>query len=271
MQRWGLKEEPFKDNLDERFYFSTKQHERAYASMVYCITNHEPGGLIIGQSGIGKSLISQRIISKISDYDDYIPALILIYPQMPKTSLLYEALSQLGITEIKRNLTTKALLDPLHEFIIDKYREGKRVVLILDESHFLSSQSLHLLRTLTNLETPTEKLITAIFIAEDRFVRRLRYTTYESLRGRIKITSRIKPLDEGETKKYILHRLTVAGAEEPVFTEETYPLIYDKSEGIPRNINKICGQALFNTLFEEKNIIDLEILKSSLEDLRGIL
>ena len=63
LRGFGLKEERFRDNLDERFYSSTRQHERAFASMVYCVTENEPAGVILGSSGVGKSLISQRLLS----------------------------------------------------------------------------------------------------------------------------------------------------------------------------------------------------------------
>ncbi len=268
---FGLKEEPFKDNLDERFYYSTKQHERAYASMVYCITSNEPAGIILGQSGLGKSLISQRILSSIKNYPQYIPVLVLIYPQMPKTALLKEILSQLDIAVPKKRPSTQDLLELLHTYIIARYREGKRVVLILDESHFLNVQALHLIRSLTNLETPKEKLITAIFIAEERFVRRLQYKTYESLRTRIKIKARLEPLNLEETREYIKHRLAVAGATNSIFAEETFPLIFEKSRGICRNISKIAGQALFDAAFEQRRTIDLPLLRESLKGLEGLL
>jgi general secretion pathway protein A len=268
---FGLKEEPFKDNLDERFYYSTKQHERAYASMVFCITSNEPAGIILGQSGLGKSLISQRILKAIKEYPQYIPALVLIYPQMPKTALLKEILSQIGVEVPKKNPTTQDLLDLLHSYIIARYREGKRLVLILDESHFLNVQALHLLRSLTNLETPKEKLITAIFIAEDRFVRRLQYKTYESLRTRIKIKARLEPLNLDETEEYVKHRLSVAGCENSLFADEVFPVIYEKSHGICRNISKIAGQALFDAAFEEKKTIGLAQLQDSLKGLEGLL
>lgn len=271
LRRLGLKEEPFKDNLDERFYYSTRQHERAFASMIYCVTENEPAGIILGSSGVGKSLISQRLLSALSKYETYVPVIVLVYPRMSKVALLREIYTQIGLPEKRANPNTSDLLMPIHAHIIDQYKAGKRMVLMLDESHFLNVSALHLVRTLTNIETAKEKLITTIFVAEDKFLRRLQYKTYESLRGRIKIKASLGPLDEEETANFIKHRLQVAGATRPIFPEEAYPLIYKKSKGICRNINKIAGQALFDASFDGHDQVTMDSLKQSLKHLEGIL
>lgn len=271
LRRFGLKEEPFKDNLDERFYYSTKQHERAFASMMYCVTENEPAGIILGPSGLGKSLVSQRLLSALSKFDTYIPIIVLVYPKMSKIALLQEIYTQLGLPELKRNPTTSDLLLPIHSHIIDQYKSGRRIVLLLDESHFLNVSALHLIRTLTNIETAKEKLITSIFIAEEKFLRRLQYKTYDSLRGRIKLKAQLGPLDQEDTRKFIKHRLKVAGTNRDIFPKEVYPIIYKQSKGVCRNINKIAGQALFDADFEGLKEVTVESLKDSIKNLDGIL
>ena len=47
-----------------------------------------------------------------------------------------------------------------------------------------------------------------------------------------------------ETRDYVLFRLTVAGVEEQLFTEDALNLVYERSNGIPRRINTICDLAL---------------------------
>jgi general secretion pathway protein A len=271
LRRFGLKEEPFKDNLDERFYYSTRQHERAFASMIYCVTENEPAGVILGSSGVGKSLISQKLLSALCKYETYIPVIILAYPKMSKLALLREIYNQLDLPPLRRNPTTSDLLLPIHSHIIAQYKHGKRVVLMLDESHFLNVSALHLIRTLTNIETAREKLISTIFVGEDKFLRRLQYRTYDSLRGRIKIKAALEPLSAEDAASFVKHRLRVAGATRPIFPDDVYPLIYEKSRGICRNINKIAGQALFDAYFEGQSVVTLNSIKESLKRLDGLL
>lgn len=268
----GLREEPFRDSLDERFYYPSPKHERAFATMAYCILQHEPAALIVGASGIGKSLVAKRLLSHLSQYPEFQFAWVIASPGMPKTSLLREIAREANIQlDSRPTSSTQRLLEDIQAHIIDLYAAGRRLVFIIDEAHFLPSQSLHLVRTLTNIETPQEKLITAIFIGEPRFLQRLRQPTYDSLRGRIKSIARIEPLSRQETEEYIKHRLRVAGGPDDLFTPDTYDLIYEASEGICRNINKIAGQALFNTVFEEMDRVTRAAVEEAIADLEGIL
>ena len=267
-----LREEPFRDSLDERFYYPSAKHEKAFATMVYCITQHEPAALIVGASGIGKSLIAKRLLSSLSQYDEFRFAWVIISPDMPKTSLLREICREAGLELPGRSApSTQHLLEMLHTQIIDLYTQGVRLVVILDEAHFLKAQSLHLVRTLTNIETPTEKLVTAIFVGEERFIQRLQNRTYDSLRGRIKVIARLEPLNRQETEEYIKHRVRVAGGDEDLFAEDTYDLIFEHSGGICRNINKIAGQALFNAAFRGETRVTRAAVEDAIAELEGIL
>lgn len=268
---FGLSENPFKDNLDERFYYTTRQHEKAFASMLYCITNKQAIGLIVGESGTGKSLMSYKVFSFLKDKSEYTSGLVLVNPHMPKTSLLKEIINELGVELPSRNLSTQALIDLISNEIIRQYKEDKRIVLIIDEAHFLSSEALHMIRTLTNLETPQEKLISSILIAESRFLNRLGYKTYDSLRSRIKTKTHLTPLTENETEGYILHRLRVAGRENELFENDTFPIIFKRSKGNCRQINKIAGQCLFEACFDGKPVINGDVLNEALANLEGLI
>ncbi|MBC7286464.1 MAG: AAA family ATPase [Armatimonadetes bacterium] len=268
----GLREEPFRDSLDERFYYPSPKHERAFATMAYCILQHEPAALIVGASGIGKSLVAKRLLSHLSQHPEFQFAWVIAAPGMPKTSLLREIAREADIQlDTRPTSATQRLLEEIQGYIIDLYASGRRLVFILDEVHFLPSQSLHLVRTLTNIETPEEKLITAVFIGEPRFLQRLSQPTYDSLRGRIKSIARLEPLSREETEQYIKHRLRVAGGSEDLFAPDTYDLIHQHSGGICRNINKIAGQALFNAVFADMGHVTRAAVEEAIADLEGIL
>jgi len=66
------------------------------------------------------------------------------------------------------------------------------------------------------------------------------------LKQRIALRCVIKPLPNvEETDRYITSRLLVAGAERTdVFSPEAVDYIFRCSDGIPRNINNLCDNAL---------------------------
>ncbi|PYV06668.1 MAG: hypothetical protein DMG26_02590 [Acidobacteria bacterium] len=87
------------------------------------------------------------------------------------------------------------------------------------------------------------------------------------LRQRISIVSRLEPLTPEETSQYIEHRLRVAGLEGNPFKRDALALIAERSEGIPRNINNLCFNALTLGYALKKKAIDRSVVEEVLADL----
>lgn len=232
---------PFSDTVDPRFFFRTRQHERALNRMLYVVRAHRALGLLYGDSGTGKTLVSQQLMLELRD-TYFHPVLVLAYPGMSRMALLKQICTDLDVVENGRYTTD--WLYALERCVIDMHRDQKRLVILVDEAHFLSSEALHLLRTISNLETPAEKLVTTILFAETALMRRLSHPSYASLRGRITQEVRLEPLTAEETEQYIKFRLLVAGMAPTVFTPEAMQAIYQLSRGVPREVSKAADNAL---------------------------
>jgi hypothetical protein len=88
------------------------------------------------------------------------------------------------------------------------------------------------------------------------------------LRQRVSILHGLEPLPSWEIKAYIEHRMKIAGYEgEPVFTADAYEAIADFTEGIPRNVNNFCFNALSLGYAMQKKLIDLDTVKEVISDL----
>jgi len=251
---------PFADTVNPAFFFQTHKHERALVRTMYSITDRRALGLVWGQSGSGKTFVSQMILRKL-DREKFEPVLLLCTPGMTKTPMLREIMFELG--EERPPFRAQALLDMIQQRVMAEHAKGRRIVLLVDEAHFLAANSLHTIRTLTNLETTTEKLITLVLFAEDGFLRRLRHPSYSSLRSRISIETELSPLDEEEAEQYIKFRLMVAGGQVDLFSPECFPLIYKKSRGIPREISKAADNALLEAFSQGRRVIEPEVLEAS--------
>ncbi|CAD7780434.1 hypothetical protein DMNBHIDG_02350 [Candidatus Methanoperedenaceae archaeon GB37] len=75
------------------------------------------------------------------------------------------------------------------------------------------------------------------------------------------------PLNEQETKDYIKHRLKLAGARYPIFSEEALKAVFKHSQGVPRIINTLCEAALVYGFADEKREIGAEIIETIIEEL----
>lgn len=260
---YGFTAHPFADSVNPDFFYGSSVHEKAFKKMVLTIQEDISLGLIHGVSGTGKTLMTQMLLTHL-DPDAYQIALVMVTPGMSKTSLLKEILRDVLEDQEKFPAHTQGLLDLLHGHIIDLYSKNRKLVVLIDEAHFLSAESLHILRTISNLETPQKKLATCILFAEDLFLRRLSHPSYQSLRNRMYMKVPLASMDLDETIQYIKFRLLTAGCSEPMFEEEVYAVIHKGSGGVSREINRICHNALTEAFLQKKKTVDKEIVRDAL-------
>lgn len=235
--RFSLRENPFRDSVSLEYYFKSAPHEEAFLRLAGTVRDGIALGLVTGPAGVGKTLVSQVLLQGL-DRSKVRVILVLVTPEMGKTALLREMLREAGVTKLPAR--SQNLLELLQETLIDLDRQGKRLVALIDEAHFLSSEALHILRTLSNLESPHAKLCTCLLFAEERFLRRLQHPVHSSLATRIYHRVSLRPLSEQETGQYLNYRLLIAGGEPELFDEGTRKAIHAASGGICREVNRLA-------------------------------
>jgi hypothetical protein len=122
---------------------------------------------------------------------------------------------------------------------------------------------------LSNFETPREKLMQIILAGQPQLEDKLASPHLVQLRQRISIVARLKPFTLQETNLYVGHRLQVAGYDfrASLFTQGAGAMVAEHSDGIPRNINNICFNALSLGCALKRKPIDEEIIREVLHDL----
>jgi len=250
---FGFEDNPFRDSVNPKFFFRTESHEQAFIKMRQCVDEHVALGLTAAASGTGKTLLTQILLSDL-DPKKYHPVVILVYPQMTRTALLVEVGRELEM-EVRDTSRVQTLIAQVHRRIIELYRQGIKPVLIIDEVHFLKADSLHLLRTLSNIEVPERKLVTILMFGEEAFLDKLEEPKYRALFSRVFVRADLQPLSAPETEQYVKFRCLVAGGNGSVFEKTTFPLIHELSGGIPREINRICYDAMIRALSRQRKTI----------------
>jgi len=240
---FNFRQNPFLDNVNPEFFFRTEAHVDACLKMKKCIEDHISLGLIIARSGTGKTLLTQILLQELKQ-DHYKPALVLAYPRISRTALLLELASEMEIPDMPSQISLHRLINRVQEFIYSLHRDGKKPVFIIDEVHFLSGDTLHLLRTLSNIETAREKLVTILLFGEESFLKKLERPGYRAILSRMFIRARLRPLLPSEVEQYVKFRCLVAGGKPDLFEDDAYPLIHKATDGVPREINRLCHNAL---------------------------
>jgi general secretion pathway protein A len=232
---FGLRKNPFKDTIDPALFFRTRQHEEAAVKIRIGIEDQHALILLDGPSGTGKTLAAQVVLSTL-DRGRFAPLFVSVFPAMGKGALLGAMLTALGVTPSR---LVPERLGQIREQALVYGQEGRRLVIVIDEAHFLSADALHSLRTLSNLEIDLEKLVTVLLVAEPGLARRLAAPTYASLRGRITFAISLKPLTVEGLEQYVKYRLLKCGGDASLLPAELYAPIHALSGGIPREVNRL--------------------------------
>jgi general secretion pathway protein A len=243
LEFYGLKEAPFSITPDPRFVFLSERHRDALAHLLFGIGQGGSGGFVqlTGEVGTGKTTLCRLLLEQLPP--DTRVALVL-NPRLSPIELLETICEELKIDLTGRRGSLKALVDALNVYLLEAYAQGLRVVLIIDEAQNLSTEALEQVRLLTNLETPTQKLLQIILLGQPELRELLSRPELRQLTQRITARYHLTPLSADETEAYVRHRLSVAGCQRTPFTRLALRRLHDHAEGVPRLLNVIADRAL---------------------------
>ena len=254
LEFYGLKEPPFSITPDPRYVFLSERHRDALAHLLYGIGKGGSGGFVqlTGEVGTGKTTLSRLLLEQLPENTR---VALVLNPKLSPIELLESICDELKLDITAKKGSLKGLVDTLNAYLIEAYAQGLRVVLIVDEAQNLSTESLEQIRLLTNLETPTQKLLQIILLGQPELRDKLNDTELRQLAQRITARYHLTPLDREESEAYVRHRLAVAGAMRSPFSRLGLRALYRRSGGVPRLINVIGDRALMAGYAREQNTI----------------
>jgi len=259
---FGLTDYPFRITPDTDYLYMSPVHSRALAYMEYAIVNREGFVVIAGEIGSGKTTLIKQLIS---DLDDNVLVAKIFQTQLDEVEILQSILAEFGLNPF--NAKKVELLNMLNQFLVDRYLEGKQILLLIDDAQNLSKKALSEITMLSGIETQKEKILHVILVGQPEFNYMLDDPEMEQLLQRVSLRYHVRALTNKETKEYIIHRLKVAGLNNQLFTDKTYQIIYDYSGGIPRLINTLCDTALTCAYADNKDYVDNDELDSAINEL----
>ncbi|MDP2903127.1 MAG: XrtA-associated ATPase [Methylovulum sp.] len=251
---YNLNKKPFKLNADTDFFFNSEEHRRALDYMHYGLMQGEGFVVVTGKPGTGKTMLVKELVKSLND--DNITIGVMVTSKVGAGDLLKIILATFGLPCDGADKST--LLTRIHLFFMQQAKEGKRVLMIVDEAQSLLKDSLEELRILTNFELAGKSLFQIFLVGQPELSETLSLPEMEQLRQRIVATYQLKPLNEEETKNYILYRLEKAGwRQTPQFVGDVFKGICNYTQGIPRRINTLCDRVLLFGYLEELMLINL--------------
>jgi len=265
LEYYGLREPPFSITPDPRYVFLSERHRDALAHLLYGIGKGGSGGFVqlTGEVGTGKTTLCRLLLEQLPENTR---VALVLNPKLSPVELVESVCEELKLDISGRRGSLKALTDTLNAYLLDAYAQGLRVVLIVDEAQNLSIDSLEQVRLLTNLETPTQKLLQIILLGQPELRDVLGRPELRQLAQRITARYHLTPLDAGETEAYVRHRLAVAGCSRIPFSRLGLRALYQRSAGIPRLINIIADRALMAGFAREQDSIGERIVDRAADE-----
>jgi general secretion pathway protein A len=257
VEYFRMLQEPFSNAPVSRFYFNSSQHAEALTRLTYAVDSMKGLALLVGNIGAGKTTLARRMLDALPD-DRYEAALlVIIHSGITSAWLLRRIALQLGVQEPAADKT--ALLGQLYQRLIQIYESGKKAVVLVDEAQMLQTREvMQELRGLLNLEVPERKLITFVFFGLPEIEQNLLLDP--PLAQRVALRVRLGSFDRDATEAYIKHRLRLAGASRMLFDADAVDALHELSHGIPRVINTLADNALFEAFLARRPFVDGEQL-----------
>src|SRR5271165_2572634 len=254
----GLKENPFNVNPDPRFLYLTKEIEEALTGLMYGIQTRKGFITLTGEVGTGKTTLINRLLDWLHNRN---ARTAFLFNSRINSNQLFDFI--LAEFEIRCDSKSKSQqLMKLNQWLLDRYRMGETVVLIIDEAQNLTYPVLEEIRLLTNLETSTEKLLQIVLSGQPELEEKLKLPELRQLRQRVMLRCKTTSMSKDETTGYIFERLRIAGASgEVIFSPKTVEAVHVYSLGIPRVINLLCEHSLVNGFVEQQRPIQPKIIE----------
>ncbi len=264
---FNFEREPFSNAPNEKFYFNSEQHNQALLRLKYSVDSNKGLAVLVGGIGTGKTTLARRMLDElpIEQYESSL--LVMIHSGITPEWLLSRICMQLGVKN--PDGSPLKMLKQLYARLLQIDKEGRKAVVLIDEAQMLQTRELmEEFRGLLNLEIPDKKLLNILFFGLPELDEIMRLD--KPLAQRVAFKCNLKPLSAEESEAYINYRLQVAGCRKTPFEAAVLPLIHKLSGGVPRLINTICDNALFETYLRRETEVTIHIVKNIAEDL-GLL
>ncbi len=267
LEHYGLDREPFSNAPDARFYYNSDLHSQALLRLMYAVDSNKGLAVLVGGVGTGKTTLARRMLDNLPEDRYESSLLVMVHSGITPEWILTRIALQLGVEEPAGDRLK--LLKQLYTRLLEIEDEGRRAVVLIDEAQMLQSRELmEEFRGLLNLEIPGKKLLNIVFFGLTELEDCLALD--EALAQRVAVKYHLKSMTFETTTSYIKHRLQVAGAREVLYDAEVIPLIHRYAGGVPRLINTISDNCLFEAYLRKMHKVDSRIAHSVAGDL-GLL
>ena len=262
LEHFGLREAPFRITPHTEFFFSGANRGATLEALIYAITHDEGIVKVSGEVGSGKTMLCRMLLEKLPAS---VETAYLADPSLSRDEILRAIAEELQAPLPEHQ--GHALLRALQDRLLEIYAAGRQVVVMIDEAHAMSPETLEEIRLLSNLESNRHKLLHIVLFGQPELNQRLSAMSMRPLKERITHNFALGPLHRSDIGSYLMFRLRAAGYRGPdLFAPRALQLISRASLGLTRRINILADKALLSAFAEDRHQVDGKQVRAAIRD-----
>ncbi len=263
---YHLSTEPFRITPDPEFLYLSPSHREALAAITYAVQEGKGFMALVGEVGLGKTTLLQTFLKQRRIAQEKI--IYLFSSRFSLNGLLRALLRELELEGDGED--TQTLLDHIYRGLIQEYARGNNVILLVDEAQGMPVETLEGLRLISNLETPTDKLLQIVLVGQPELEAKLDLFELRQLRQRIAVKATLSPLTREESLEYLRFRVEKAGGKiEDIFTSRALAEMVSQAGGIPRTLNILADNALVTGFGYQRKPVTVEVVREAVSEEQG--
>jgi MSHA biogenesis protein MshM len=260
---FGLNQPPFKITPNTEFFFSGGNRGPVLEALIYAISQGEGIIKVTGEVGSGKTMLCHMLQTRLPAH---VETVYIANPSVSPEEILHAIAFELQLG-VARDASRLEVMQALHDYLLGRHAEGKRVVVFVEESQSMPLPSLEEIRLLSNLETKNDKLLQIVLFGQPELDQNLRKNNIRQLRERITHSFRLEPLSVDDTREYLMFRMRAAGYHGPaLFSEPVVKAVARAAQGLSRRVNLIADKALLAAFSENTHTIRRKHVDAAVAD-----
>lgn len=258
---FGFIEPPFSLNPDPGFLYLGSNHSKALSILEFGLASESGITVITGAIGSGKTTLVRHLLNNMSENRT---VGLITNTHKSFGELIHWISMAFDLDHEGRDKVS--LYNQFVKYMINEYANGNRVVLIIDEAQNLDAETVEELRVISNINADKDFVLQLVLVGQPELKEILASPDLVQFVQRISAYYHLKPLKLDEARKYIKHRVNVAGVRRNPFRDEAVDLVYASSAGVPRIINTLCNLALTYCFAAGRKTVTMGIMQEILAD-----